>query len=154
RHGVQPVQPVRHRVTGSSSSSSSVSCFPATTGGLAPGDGTERREVMVTELESDAVVIGAGLAGLRAASCLERAGLTTVVLEARSRVGGRTCTEHLDDGGFVDHGGQWVSSGQPRVVALAAELGVELFPTWDDGLTVDWREGKRTTYRGLFPEAE
>jgi flavin-dependent dehydrogenase len=41
------------------------------------------------ELKADVVVIGAGLAGLYAASKLSP-GLDVVVLEARDRVGGRT----------------------------------------------------------------
>jgi len=42
----------------------------------------------------------------------------------------------LPDGGFIDHGSRWVTAGQSRIEALAADLGVALFPTWDDGTTV------------------
>jgi len=73
------------------------------------------------------------------------------VVEAQDRVGGRVLTEHLDDGAFIDHGGQWVSPGQGRIIALAAELGVELFDDWDAGLTVHWERGRRTTWAGIFP---
>ena len=38
----------------------------------------------------DVVVIGAGLAGLRAATLLQGQGLDVHVLEARDRVGGKT----------------------------------------------------------------
>ena len=37
----------------------------------------------------DVAIIGAGAAGLGAAHALKRSGLTTIVLEARDRVGGR-----------------------------------------------------------------
>lgn len=109
---------------------------------------------MSRERSCEVVVAGAGLAGLRAATVLAEAGVDTLVVEARERVGGRTCTEHLPDGGFIDHGGQWVSAGQSRIEALAADLGVALFPTWDDGATVDWRAGRRTTYTGLFAQPD
>jgi monoamine oxidase len=41
----------------------------------------------------DAIVIGAGAAGLAAASTLHAAGLATLVLEARDRIGGRVWTD-------------------------------------------------------------
>ncbi|MCP5327477.1 MAG: FAD-dependent oxidoreductase [Sinobacteraceae bacterium] len=43
-------------------------------------------------LDADVIVIGAGLSGLYAAQLLEDAGLTVVVLEADTRVGGRVRT--------------------------------------------------------------
>src|SRR5262245_5685272 len=86
-----------------------------------------------------------------AARVLGGAGLDVLVLEARERVGGRTLTERLDaPGAFIDHGGQWVSPGQDRIVALAGELGVDLFPSWDAGEMVLWRDGRRHVADGLF----
>jgi Flavin containing amine oxidoreductase len=99
----------------------------------------------------DVVVVGAGLAGLYAARRLAAAGVDVIVVEAQERVGGRTWTEHLDGDAFIDHGGQWVSPGQDRILALAEELGVSLFPSWGEGAAVDWFEGARSTYQGMFP---
>lgn len=75
----------------------------------------------------DAIVVGAGLSGLVCARQLVRAGAKVLVLEARDRVGGRLWNGSLA-GGVVDLGGQWMSVGQPRVAALAAELGIATFP--------------------------
>ena len=76
----------------------------------------------------DEAVIGAGLAGLVAARELEAAGASVLVVEAAPRVGGRTLTENI--GGIpIEMGGQWIGPGQPRVTALARELGVKTFPT-------------------------
>jgi len=54
----------------------------------------------------DALVIGAGLAGLACAQRLMAAGQRVMVLEARQRIGGRIWTEHrqgcaLDLGAFL-----------------------------------------------------
>jgi monoamine oxidase len=104
---------------------------------------------------ADAVVIGGGLSGLRAARTLAAAGVDVVVLEAQDRVGGRTLTEHLSDGTFIDDGAQYISPGQDRLVALSEELGVALFPVWGgEGATVLWRGGARTTYEGMFPPGD
>jgi len=100
---------------------------------------------------ADVLIIGAGLAGLTAARALVAAGFDVRILEAQNRVGGRTFTAHLGGGTFVDHGGQWVSPGQHRVASLAEQLGVSLFPSWDSGLTVSWKQGQRSTYAGMFP---
>jgi monoamine oxidase len=74
----------------------------------------------------DVVVIGAGIAGLSAASTLAAAGLTFVVHEARDRVGGRLLSARHGDGA-VDLGATWFWPNEPLVQSLAAELGVGTF---------------------------
>jgi monoamine oxidase len=95
-------------------------------------------------------VVGAGLSGLYAARLLAAAGVDVLVLEAQGRVGGRTLTGHFDDGTFVDDGGQWVSPGQDRIVALAQDLQIGLFDSWADGRMVIVRDGVRSTGDGPF----
>jgi monoamine oxidase len=73
------------------------------------------------------LVIGAGMAGLGAASALRNAGVEVVVLEARSRLGGRTWTADLD-GAPVDLGASWIHTpeGNPMSdVATLAGIGVQ-----------------------------
>ena len=96
----------------------------------------------------DALVVGAGLAGLVAARELRRAGLEAVVLEAQDRVGGRTLNHRFGDGTVVEVGGQWVGPTQDRLIALAAELGVDTYPSWDEGEHLLHRAGGLTRYRG------
>ena len=93
----------------------------------------------------DAVVVGAGLAGLVAARELEAAGASVIVVEARDRVGGRTWTRRVD-GVPVEMGGQWIGPAQPNVNALAGELGVGTFPTEVPGRTVFYEDGGRSEY--------
>ena len=70
------------------------------------------------------IVIGAGIAGLAAANALTAAGVETIVLEARDRIGGRLHT--VDVGGSpIDMGGSWIHTpiGNPlRDFAAQAEI--------------------------------
>lgn len=93
----------------------------------------------------DAVVVGAGLAGLTAARELEAAGASVLVVEANDRVGGRTMTRRVG-GVSVEMGGQWIGPGQRRINDLAEELGVEIFPTGVPGRTVFHEGGRRSEY--------
>src|SRR5919107_4068899 len=90
--------------------------------------------------QADVVVVGAGMAGLSSARDLLAANVSVLVLEARNRVGGRLLSHTLENGAVVELGGQWVGPTQDRVLALAEELGLRLFPTYAEGehfLTMD-----------------
>jgi monoamine oxidase len=67
----------------------------------------------------DTIVVGAGVAGLTAASLLARSGQRVVVLEARDRVGGRVWTERAD-GEAMDRGASWIHGIERNPVAAAA----------------------------------
>lgn len=96
----------------------------------------------------DVAIVGAGLAGLSAAKALTEAGRSVVVLEAQDRVGGRTLNHTFSDGTVIEIGGQWVGPTQDRLYALAAELGIEHYPTWDQGDNLLHRDGKLIRYSG------
>ena len=77
------------------------------------------------------VVAGAGLAGLTAALTLRDAGWEVVVLEARSRVGGRVHTVHggadgvpLAPGLRVELGGEWIDESHVGLLGLLARFGI------------------------------
>lgn len=99
-------------------------------------------------MDVDVAIVGAGLAGLTAARELERSGVDAVVLEAGAEVGGRTRNHVFSDGTVVEVGGQWIGPTQDRLAALAAELGVATFPTWDYGEHLLHRDGRLSRYRG------
>ncbi len=58
-------------------------------------------------------IVGAGLAGLSAASYLKRNGFSVTICEASERIGGLVATDHLD-GFFLDRGFQLVLDSYPE----------------------------------------
>ncbi|MFD8753888.1 flavin monoamine oxidase family protein [Kitasatospora sp. NPDC059577] len=76
-----------------------------------------------------AVVVGAGLAGLTAATGLAARGFDVTVLEARDRVGGRTHGIEAAPGAWVDGGAAYLGDRHTELLSLASELGLKTTPT-------------------------
>ena len=84
----------------------------------------------------DVAIIGAGAAGLGAAHGLTNSGLSTIVLEARNRVGGRGHTIMASPQVTFDLGCGWLHSADKNsFVAIAQTLGFEI-----DKTRPPWRE--------------
>jgi monoamine oxidase len=105
--------------------------------------------------DTQVLIIGAGLSGLAAARTLHTSGVEVQVIEARSRVGGRTEGGHAADGTPLELGGQWIGPTQTRMYALAAELGLETFPTYNTGrhvIDLGGRQTRMASQRGAVPK--
>lgn len=95
------------------------------------------------------LIIGAGLSGLALADALETAGSEYLLVEARSRFGGRIKTKHSGKG-YFDLGPAWFWPGQPRILALIERLGLKKFEQFAQGaLTFEDERGQVQRGRGF-----
>lgn len=80
----------------------------------------------------DVAIVGGGVAGLAAAGVLARAGRSVVILEARTRLGGRIWTRREAPGAWpIELGAGFVHGGSPRFLALLREAGATTAPVAD-----------------------
>jgi monoamine oxidase len=108
---------------------------------------TYHSPLMSLPSEVDIAIIGAGAAGLGAANALKNSGLSTIVLEARDRVGGRGHTIMAAPGIAFDLGCGWLhSANKNRFAKIAEQLNFEI-----DKTRPPWREQSFDTG---FPLAE
>lgn len=102
----------------------------------------------------DAIVIGGGFSGLAAALALHKSYKSFILLEARDRLGGRTHTRRLDDGSYVDIGGQWIGPTQDRMYSLCKEYNVKWYETYNQGRNIIDLNQVIKTYTGLIPKMD
>ena len=124
-------------------------------GALATGapdaEAARRRQRRPVSRHADVVVIGAGFAGLTAARELAKDDRSVYVLEARNRVGGRVRNRSIGGGEETETGGTFAGPTQNHILDLAAELGVDTFPTYNQGENVYFADGTRMTYSDSGP---
>ncbi len=94
---------------------------------------------------TDAVIVGAGLAGLMAARVLADAGKRVLLLDQGRSVGGRMATRRIG-GGAADHGAQFFTVRDPEFSAfvtrwLAEGIVFEWSRGWSDGSLNTTRDG-------------
>lgn len=104
--------------------------------------------IYATTSSHDVVVIGGGLSGLSAAQKLGAAGKDVVVLEARHRTGGRVYNAPLTtiSRAVTEVGAEYVGPTQDHVLALIKDLGLTIYPTYNNGSNVFYRNAQRSTY--------
>jgi monoamine oxidase len=78
---------------------------------------------------ADVIVVGAGVAGLVAATVLRERDVDVVCLEARDRVGGRALSKE----GWLDLGATWFWDGQAAIAEAVRSAGIATYPQVLDG---------------------
>jgi monoamine oxidase len=116
--------------------------------GLADAEAARRRR---RGRQADVVVIGAGFAGLTAAHELMKDHRSVFVLEARRRVGGRVRNKSIGGGEESETGGTFAGPTQNHILEMAAEFGIDTFPTYNEGENVYFADGTRMTYSDSGP---
>ena len=99
-------------------------------------------------MDTDVVVIGAGCAGLGAATALRDAGLRCVVLEASGRAGGRAWTAHPEalGGVWFDMGAVWFHDADNNpLVRIARDAGDRLLRSDELGTERTYVAGRLAT---------
>ena len=100
-------------------------------------------------MQTDILIIGGGLAGLRLAAQLAAHGRDFVLVEAQDRLGGRILTQTFG-AGYFDLGPAWFWPGQPRIAALTAELQLATFAQYAQG-AVMVEDDRGQVQRGFGP---
>jgi monoamine oxidase len=113
------------------------------------------KAVKKTVRKVDVVVVGAGLAGISAARSVAAQGKSVALLEARSRVGGRTLNHTLPGtDAVVEVGGEFVGPTQDATLELAQAMGVDTFPAYQELNSVFINaQGQSSTFSGDLPSA-
>ena len=117
--------------------------------------------------DTDVLIVGAGMSGIAAAWALRKAGIRTILLEARPRIGGRIWSSTKWKDLPVDLGASWVSHATFNpLVDIAREhsiklapsdlFNIALFPSRGDGTPLPGEEVDRlqTLFFGAYAEVK
>ena len=89
-------------------------------------------------MDADAIVIGAGAAGLAAARALAEAGRKTLLLEARDRVGGRAWSRRVTRSlAPVELGAEFIHGTAETTMRLLREAGSAALDMSGESFTID-----------------
>ena len=134
--------------------------MPTNSGSI--GSGPEHNAAARTEIgrdisenrsiEADVIVVGAGFAGIMAARELKQAGRTVALLEARSRLGGRSLSHPIGDGKIVELGCEFHGQDDSVSARTARSVGIASHKVYDRGYKLIDNGGKLSRWKGSIPK--
>ena len=145
--GTSPGGLTRRRLIGAAAATAATTALPA----RANAATKPKTAAAAQSATADVVVVGAGLAGLTAARDVVAAGRSVVMLEARDRVGGRVLNVDLGNGVVTEGGAEFIGPTQDHIAALAKDVGVDTYPTYNTGDNIYFRNGMASRYSSSGP---
>jgi len=100
------------------------------------------------------VIVGGGLSGLTLAYLLKKKGVSTTLLEASTRLGGRIQTVKGRLSTPLELGATWFADKHQSFSALVDELGLQKFPQYSKGITLFQTKSFEPPQQFFVPEAE
>lgn len=97
-------------------------------------------------MDAEVIIIGGGLSGLALADHLQRLGVDYLLLEARSRFGGRIKVAQVE-GSVFDLGPSWFWPGQPRIADMVSRFGLTVTEQYSKG-TLSFEDEHGDVQRG------
>lgn len=96
----------------------------------------------------DVVIVGAGAAGLAALQVLDKAGLRTIVLEARDRIGGRIYTIHDPLSSLpLELGAEFIHGRPKEIWDIIHDAGLAVYDGSDHSYETNHEEGEQEAER-------
>lgn len=102
-------------------------------------------------IEADVIIVGAGFAGIMAARELTQAGKTVALLEARSRLGGRSLSHPIGAGKVVELGCEFHGQDDSVSARTARSVGIGSQKVYDQGHRLMDDGRKLVRWRGQLP---
>ncbi|WP_435262076.1 flavin monoamine oxidase family protein [Tenacibaculum sp. nBUS_03] len=84
-------------------------------------------------MQSNILIIGAGLSGLLIGYRLKKEGIPFTIIEARDRIGGRINTKISSNGTPVEMGATWFGNQHKNLIQLLKELDIKYFEQYMQG---------------------
>ncbi|WP_188281825.1 flavin monoamine oxidase family protein [Streptomyces sp. CBMA29] len=103
-------------------------------------------------IEADVIVVGAGFAGITAARELKMAGKSVALLEARSRLGGRSLSKPLGDGKVAELGCEFYGQAGTISHRAAQSVGIKTAKVYDTGYRLIDDGGTMRPWKGMAPK--
>ncbi|MGC4231847.1 MAG: NAD(P)/FAD-dependent oxidoreductase [Niabella sp.] len=106
------------------------------------------------ELNKRTFIIGGGLSGLTLAYLLSKRNISTTILEASPRSGGRIQTVMGAMGTPLELGATWFSDMHINLLSLMDELGLKKYPQFSRGISLFQTKSFEPPQKFFVPEAE